>query len=173
MRDEEKSLGRSLLDGLLAVGGLIWLGMIVIAMASVAVAAWSMVRDAIRGTSDPVKAADLKQKLKRGVRLWCALGLWLLSLNALTMGEWTACVLIGLAGTLLVTRPWHGLDARVGPSGRKWRYGAAVVAMVIGVGLLPTPTAVRKAQLSQPIHIVHMALGQPSRTTAGSPWAGA
>jgi len=155
MRDEEKSLGKSLLDGLLAVGGLVWLGMIVIAMISVVVAAWSVVRDALRGTSDPIKTADLKQKqkLKRGVRLWCALCLLLLSLNALVIGEFTAFVLIGLAGTLLITKPGHWLDARVGPSGQNLRYGAAVVAMVVGVNLLPTPKPpVRKAQLSQPVH---------------------
>ncbi len=153
MRDEEKSLSKSLLDGLLAVAGLVWLGMIVIAMVSVVVTAWSVVRDALRGTSDPIKTADLKQKLKRGVRLWCALCLLLLSLNALVLGEWMACVLIGLAGMLLITRPWHWLDARVGPSGRNLRYGTAVVAMVVGVGLLPPPkSSVRNAQLSQPTH---------------------
>ena len=73
MRDEEKSLGKSLLDGFLALAGIVWLGMIVLAMVSVVMAAWSVVRDALRGTSDPTKTADLKQKLKRGVRLWCAL----------------------------------------------------------------------------------------------------
>lgn len=173
MRDEEKSLGKSLLDGLLAVGGLVWLGMIVIAMVSVVVAAWSVIRDALRGTSDPTKAATLKQTLKRGVRLWCVLFLLLLSLNALVMGEFTAFVLIGLAGTLLITKPGHWLDARVGPSGRNLRYGAAVVAMVVGVSLLPTPKPpVRKAQLSQPTHTVHVALSQPSRAVDGSPWVG-
>ncbi len=173
MRDEEKSLGKSLLDGILAVGGLVWLGMIVIAMVSVVVAAWSVVRDALRGTNAPIKTADLKQKLKRGVRLWCALCLLLLSLNALVLGELTAFVLIGLAGMLLITRPWHWLDAKVGPSGRNVRYGTAVVVMVVGVSLLPTPKpAVRKAQLSQPNHTVHAALSQPSRAMDGSPWVG-
>ena len=173
MRDEEKSLGKSLLDGFLALAGIVWLGMIVLAMVSVIVAAWSVVRDALRGTSDPIKTADLKQKLKRGVRLWCALCLLLLSLNALVQGEWTACVLIGLAGMLLITRPWYWLDVKVGPSGRKWRYGAAVVAMVVGVGLLPTPKpSVRKAQLSEPGHNIHAALGHPRLVKVGSPWAG-
>ena len=32
MRDEEKSLGKSLLDGFLALAGIVWLGMIVLAM---------------------------------------------------------------------------------------------------------------------------------------------
>ena len=98
----------------------------------------------------------------------------LLSLNALVTGEFTAFVLIGLAGMLLITKPWHWLDARVGPSGRNLRYGTAVVAMVVGVSLLPPPKpSVRKAQLSQPHHIVDAALIQPSRTMDGSLEVGA